>query len=312
MATSSTTARTEPEHQEPIEVRTRDGHALRADVRDPHRKKPVGVAVLAHAMFARRSEFERPEGSGLSRFLCQRGWRTIAFDFRGHGDSQTRASDGGSWTYDDLVFYDLPAVVECARARARGVPVIVVGHSLGGHVALASQGAHALEADGILAIAANVWMRSLEPSRAHWAIKRGMLHLVDAVTAKRGYFPARALRLGSDDEASGYMRALVRFAREEAFATQDGKSDYAAGLRHVTVPVFSISSRGDWLNCRPVCAERMLRALGGPKSFMTVEKSDDGSAPPGHMALVTTERALSAWAQGIAWLERMLPGHPRR
>jgi predicted alpha/beta hydrolase len=171
-------------------------------VREPEGRL-VGVAVLAHAMFARRTEFERPAGSGLAPFLANRGWRTIAFDFRGHGDSGPSAADGGSWSYDDLVLGDLPAVVLCARDRAKRVPVAVVGHSLGGHVALASQGIGRIGADAIVAIASNVWMRSLEPSRMRWALKRAMLEAIEGVCARRGYFPARALRLGSDDEASG-------------------------------------------------------------------------------------------------------------
>src|SRR5258706_5985265 len=114
---------------ESIEIHTRDGRALRASVREPERArgespKMEGVVVLAHAMMARRVEFERPRGRGLARFFAARGWRTIAFDFRGHGDSGAGAAEGGSWTYDDLVKHDLPAVVECARARVRKAKVI--------------------------------------------------------------------------------------------------------------------------------------------------------------------------------------------
>ncbi|MEO6420812.1 MAG: alpha/beta fold hydrolase, partial [Polyangiaceae bacterium] len=135
---------------ESIEVHTEDGHALRAYVREPS-AKCIGVAVLAHAMFARSSQFERPHGRGLARFLAEQGWRTVAFDFRGHGDSGPSASSGGRWTYDDLVRRDLPCVVDCARARQkRGEKVVVIGHSLGGHVAMAAQGLGILDADAVV------------------------------------------------------------------------------------------------------------------------------------------------------------------
>src|SRR4051812_17213988 len=93
---------------EEIEIHTSDGRALRATVREP-RMRVRGVVVLAHAMMARRIEFERPRGKGLARFLAEHGWRTIAFDFRGHGDSGPGAAEGATWTYDDLVDRDLPA-----------------------------------------------------------------------------------------------------------------------------------------------------------------------------------------------------------
>jgi predicted alpha/beta hydrolase len=289
------------ERPEPIEIHAADGHVLRGDVREP-KGKPVGVAVLAHAMFARRSEFERPAGRGLARFLAERGWRTVAFDFRGHGDSGPGAASGGSWSYDDLVLDDLPSVVACARARARRLPVVVVGHSLGGHVALAGQGIGRLGADAIVAVASNVWLPSLEPSRARWLLKRAVFTTILAMTDRRGFFPARALRLGSDDEARAYFAAFRRFATTDTWASDDGRHDYLASLRDVRVPVFSLTSEGDRLNCHPDCAERFVLRCSGPVELDRVRRSDDGGPPPGHMDLVTSDRVTSARRRMEAWM----------
>ncbi len=290
---------------DPIEIRTDDGVALRGDVREPSTKERVGVAVLAHAMMARRTEFERPHGGGLARFLASRGWRTIAFDFRGHGDSGKDAASGGSWTYDDLVRRDLPAVVACARARAKKLPVVIIGHSLGGHVALAAQGGGRIDADAIVGVASNVWLRELEPSRTRWAMKRATMAFVGAVCERRGYFPARALLAGSDDEAGAYFAALRRCVSTGRWTSDDGGEDYLAALAKVTTPVMSIASDGDLLNCRPICAELFHARCAGKKEIDRVRRADDGGAPPGHMELVTTERAKSAWARMEAWMREV-------
>ncbi len=192
-----------------FEAHTADGHVLRGDVREPPSKRRIGVAILAHAMLARRTEFERPLSGGLARFLVSRGWRTVTFDFRGHGESGDGAAKGASWSYDDLVRFDLPAVVDATRARAKKLPVVVVGHSLGGHVALAAQGTGRIAADAVVCIAANIWLAAHEPSTARWIAKRAVMAGIDAVCRKRGYFPARALRIGSDDEAGGLLRRSV-------------------------------------------------------------------------------------------------------
>jgi predicted alpha/beta hydrolase len=131
---------------EEIEIRTADGLTLRAEVEEPDELR--ATAVLAHAILARKSAFGRREEPGIAQALSEKGFRTIAFDFRGHGDS----SHPSDWTYDDLVWRDLPAVVGAARARADDKPVLVVGHALGGHVALASQAARSIDADAIVAI----------------------------------------------------------------------------------------------------------------------------------------------------------------
>ena len=291
---------------EQIEIRTEDGVALRADVREPPKKKLIGTAVLSHAMFARKSEFERPEGDGLARLFALRGWRTIAFDFRGHGESGIGAAQGGTWTYDDLVQRDMPAVVAAARARAKRLPIVVVGHSLGGHVALAAQGMGVLGADAIIAVAANVWIRALEPSLARWAIKRATFAAIDLVCRRRGYFPARALRMGSDDESAAYFASFERYARTGTWGTDDGRVDYLAALRDVVAPVFAIASDGDRINCHPACAELLLARVSGKARFERVRQSDDGGPAPGHMELVTTPRARRAWVSALDWLDETL------
>ena len=130
---------------EQLEVRTSDGVVLAGTVFEP--PTPTAVCVMAHAMFARRSSFERPVARGLAPFFAARGVRVVTFDFRAHGES-TRP---GRVSYDDLVRFDLPAVVNAASARARKLPVVVLGHSLGGHVALAAQGAGFMNASRVSA-----------------------------------------------------------------------------------------------------------------------------------------------------------------
>jgi predicted alpha/beta hydrolase len=282
---------------EEVEIRTEDGVSLRAVMDDPP-VPMVGTCVLAHAMFARKSEFGRRDRPGLAHAYAALGWRVIAFDFRGHGDSDVSKDHG----YDDIVRFDLPAVVGCARDRADGKPVIVAGHSLGAHAALASQGTGRLGADGILSIAGNVWMKTLDPSRARWAVKRGIVEAMLGLVDRIGRFPARALRIGSDDEPARYMHELFRAARDDVWASADRSEDYLASLANVRVPVCSIASAGDRLDCAPPCAERFVRRCAGPVETLVVRASDDGRAPPNHMELVTTDRARSVLVTALTWL----------
>jgi predicted alpha/beta hydrolase len=290
-----------PAGVEDVEVHTSDGRVLRATVREPE-SALAGVAVLAHAMFARRGEFERPQGAGLAPFLAARGWRTIAFDFRGHGESGPGAAEGASHAYEDLVVHDLPAVVACARDRAAGARVVVVGHSLGGHVAAASQGTGRLGADAIAMFGANVWLRAFEPSLARWAAKHAIARMLDEVCTRRGYFPARALRLGSDDEPTPYMRHISRAVRGDQWGSEDGREDYARALENVRVPVLAIASDADKINCHADCAARFVARVSGPWTFERIRKSDDGGPPPGHMEMVTTPGASSVWARMERWM----------
>jgi predicted alpha/beta hydrolase len=291
-----------------LDLRTSDGWSLRADVYAPPRTlgEPAGIVVLAHAMMARRSEFDRPKGAGLARFLAARGFRVVAFDFRGHGDSEPLPARGGSYAYDDLVARDLPTVCAFARTRVRrGKPVFVLGHSLGGHVALAAQGSGAIAVEGIVCVGAAVWIRRLEPSARRWWCKRAVASSILRVTRRVGRFPARALRLGSDDEARSHIEDIARFVREPRWTSRDGLVDYWASLANVRVPVIQVVSDGDFLECAPVCGVRFVAACGGPHEVIQIGRADDGGPPPSHMGMVTSGQVPSVWRRVDAWMRRV-------
>jgi predicted alpha/beta hydrolase len=291
---------------ETLEIRTADGWSLRAHVREPPRE-PVGVVVLGHAMMARQTEFERPAGAGLAPMLVERGWRVISFDFRGHGDSGPAPKRGTGYGYDDLVTGDLPALHAFARSKARRKrPVVLMGHSLGAHVGLAAQGTGLVAFDGIVGVGANVWLEELEPSKARWLVKRGLLAAMSAVVRRVGCFPARALRLGSDDEARGYVEDFERFARTGAWTSADGRVDYLASLASVRVPFLQIVSDGDRIECVPDCGARFAALCGGGHEVFRIATADDGGPPPDHMRMVTGGRVASVWERTQGWMSRLL------
>ena len=291
---------------EAIDIRTSDGWSLRADVHEPG-GTPIGVAVLAHAMMARRSEFERPKGAGLATMLVTRGWRVVSFDFRGHGDSGPLARDGASYGYDDFVARDMPAVHEFARSRLRRKrPVVLVGHSLGGHVGLAAQGTGLVSFDGIVGVGANVWLRELEPLPSRWLVKRATLAAIVAVSRRVGRFPARLLRMGSDDESRAYFEDFERFARTGAWTSADGSADYLAALGDVRVPVLQVVSDGDRIACLAESGVRFVARCAGGHEVIRVTVGDDGGPPPDHMGMVTGGRIGSVWERVEGWMRRLV------
>jgi predicted alpha/beta hydrolase len=290
---------------ESLDIRTSDGWSLRADVREPA-GEPIGVAVLAHAFMARRSEFHRPNGASLAAFLVASGWRVVAFDFRGHGDSHALRGDE-SYGYDDFVLRDLAAVCEFAREQCEaGTRLVVVGHSLGGHTALAAQGIGAIQVDAVVGIgAAPPFLAAHEPSRVRWLAKRAALRSMVAVARGVGRFPARAMGLGSDDEALACCEDFDRYARSGRWESRDGRIDYLAALGRVRVPVLQVVSEGDRFECVPECGELFAAASGGPREIVRVTRSDGGGPPPTHMGLVTSQRVQSVWSAIEAWMRRV-------
>ena len=101
-----------------------DGLSLAVETRGPDAAPPV---LFAHGFGQSRHAWTRAAES-----LAKRGWRTITFDARGHGDSD-RLADGGyrlEQFVDDLL----------KIAHASGVPPVLVGASMGGLLGLVAAG----------------------------------------------------------------------------------------------------------------------------------------------------------------------------
>lgn len=294
---------------EEVEIRTADGWDLRAGLIEPASTAggaPRGVAVLAHALMARRSEFHRADG-GLAGFLAGHGWKVVSFDFRGHGESRRSAGlapASADYGYDDMVRGDLPAVVGFARSRLRGKGrVVVVGHSLGGHTSLVAQATGAIEVDALVGFGAAPWVRAFEPSAARWAGKRALMASMVAIARRVGKFPARALRRGSDDESLGCIEDIGRFAATR-WGSADGARDYLEAIRGVRVPVLQVVSAGDRLECAPECGAALLDRCGkgAARDLLRIEGRDGGGPAPGHMAMVTSSEAKLAWTRVAEWM----------
>ncbi len=82
-----------------------------------------------------------------SKVLARRGHRQVSYDARGHGESDPAPADGG-YSYGELVA-DLDAVLD---AEVGGRRLVLVGHSMGAHTALAYALAHGERLAGLVVI----------------------------------------------------------------------------------------------------------------------------------------------------------------
>jgi predicted alpha/beta hydrolase len=293
--------------REPIACTTPDGFRLRGDLLLP--PAPRAGAVLAHAMMTSRRSMDRPQGHGLASTLAGQGIAVLNFDLRAHGESGPSAREGASYAYDDFANRDLPTIVGFARTALPRLPLAVVGHSLGGHAALFAAALHPSAApDGVAAIAANIWLPSLEPSLARRAAKRLIFASWWIATRARGYFDPRPFGLGSTAEAKAYIQQFVENYAADRFTSLDGRIDYLAALKKLSIPVLSISSEGDRLFAHPASVARFLsRIERADVTARVIRAADVGEAAPDHMELVTRASSRPIWLSIAAWVQKLRP-----
>lgn len=90
--------------------------------------------------------------SAAAEYWAERGIATYAYDQRGFGRGESR----GDWPGADALIADAKAAAAAIRAAEHGVPLILLGHSMGGGVALAAAGEGA-DIDGLTLAAPAVW-----------------------------------------------------------------------------------------------------------------------------------------------------------
>ena len=95
--------------------------------------KPRAVVQIAHGISSHVSRFEP-----LAEFLCARGIAAVGNDHLGHGESVASEADRmffaetGGW---DMAVADLRKLTELTRETFPGVPVFLLGHSMGSFLA---------------------------------------------------------------------------------------------------------------------------------------------------------------------------------
>jgi predicted alpha/beta hydrolase len=201
---------------------------------------PVVVILPAMGVSAR---FYVP----LVRAMHGAGLSAVTTDLRGQGESTPPVSRNSGFGYREIVEADLTTVFAAIADRFPAAPVVVLGHSLGGQLALLHLARHYPAADGprisgvILLASGSAWHGGF----AGWRGPRNLIFSqLFALTARViGYWPGDVLGFGGR-QSRGVMRDWARQARTGRYLLSDG-SDYDSALRTLRMPVLAVDVEGD-------------------------------------------------------------------
>jgi alpha-beta hydrolase superfamily lysophospholipase len=143
---------------------------------------PKAIVVALHGMNDYSNAFAMP-----APWWAARGITLYAYDQRGFG----RSPQTGIWPGAELMCRDLADFVDVVRARHPGIPVFVLGESMGGAVAMTAFASPAPpHADGLILVAPAIWSRAAMPlsyrvalwATAHtlrwWSLTGAGLHIL--------------------------------------------------------------------------------------------------------------------------------------
>lgn len=221
-----------------FEFNGEDGITLKADAYGDPSNPPV---ILSHGGGQTRHSW-----GGTASELAARGWYAIAYDHRGHGESE--------WSQDGL--YDLAhfALDMACLARSFDEPPVIVGASLGGLAAMLGAGEIQQEMFKAIVLVDVTPKLNLEGVQRifdfmHEHIETGFANIEEAADAIAGY-TGRPRR----DDTSGLRKNLrERDGRfywhwdPEFFSpSEEGPQNptrVVAAARNITIPVLLIRGR---------------------------------------------------------------------
>lgn len=226
-------------------VSTADGGRFRVTRIGLYGGQPV---VLVPGTFDNRRLYLWPGEGGLAGALAAAGFDVWLVERRGTAGVTQAAGVRAGW--EESLCHDLPAVQQLVADTGAG-PAFWIGHSFGG-VLVARAVAHTLDpyqVAGIVLVNAAVEI----PLLTH-PIAATLLH------SKRWgeMFPARALRLGPENEPAAALADAIDWARAER-----RHSAVSGMLAGVDVPVLALTSPRD-LIAPPARCRRLARACGSP------------------------------------------------
>jgi acylglycerol lipase len=189
--------------------------------------------------------------------LAERGYATWAPDHRGHGHSE------GTRAYVDRmdnVVADLDQVVGMAAEAHHDVPLFLLGHSMGGCVALAYTIEHHDKLDGLVLSAPLAALEAASP------VERAVARALSLVAPKLGVVPIDSTGVSRDPEVvRDYDADPLNFhgklpARTVAELGAEVDS-FPDGAARITIPTLIMYSRSDPI-VAPEGSEMLAERLG--------------------------------------------------
>jgi predicted alpha/beta hydrolase len=268
-----------------------DGYDL-AVTRFAAQGAPWATACIGGAMGVRQ-DFYAP----FARFLAESGIHVLTFDYRGSGWSRPRRLVDFPATVTQWAELDLSATLREARKPAPGLPLLFVGHSLGGQILGLAPENEQVSAAVHVAVGSGYY--KLNEKMALY-VRFLWYFLMPALLPIFGYFPGKKLRV-IGDLPFGVAWQWRRWCLHPDYVLSEGADSYARFAR-VKAPILSISFADDALITRSAI-ERLEAAYPNARvDSRHIAPRDMGRERIGHFGFFSRASRETLWKQSLEWL----------
>ncbi|MEO8740191.1 MAG: alpha/beta fold hydrolase [Casimicrobiaceae bacterium] len=237
----------------------------------------------------------------FAEYIASNGATVMIYDYRGIGKSRPRSLRGFSASVEDWGSKDCTAAIALLHKRDGEIPVVVIGHSVGGFLTGFVRNGQLINRLILVAAHTGYWR---DYSKARRQRMYALWHvLMPALTRVFGFFPGRLLGVSEDIPAGAALEWAnrrhpefwwnVRTASGELDA--DRIEDAIARFRAIRAPTFAIRFSDDPF----ATLEGTQRILGlffnCPTELIVLGPEDTNNQPIGHFGFFRATFRETLW-----------------
>ena len=332
---------------------TKDGWRLGVRRYRPARPDPGKLPVILCHGLGLNATFWTITDDHLPSQLAASGYEVFLFDLRASGENARmgvcdplnrflretpfRERGEGAWTVDDIVRYDMPAIIDHVLRQTGREQVNWVGHSLGGMIMFPYQqlSPEPYRIANFVGMGSTI-IQATTPQKQMLSANSGIRLLQNVASAGRLGRPLTFFRMpGMDkvdrfyytaenveprtvsrfygytleDPGSGALRQFAPYLRHGRLLSADERIDYVAHLPEVVVPTLMVAGETDLISDVP-STKLTFERLGSPDKTLLIYGEGQGSLGRyGHCDLVWSKFApREIFPDVIKWLDARQPG----
>lgn len=242
----------------------------------------------------------------LASYLCAAGYQVLVYDYRGIGGSRQGSLKGFETTLIDWARLDMAAATDYLRRSAHDLPLLLIGHSLGGQLCGLMPNHQQITAAIFLNSSFGSWR--LMPAPYKYVTAMIWYGLVPFSKAFFGYLPAKPLGLG-EDLPLGVAEQWARWCkRNDYFVPFLQEPDFEPHyFQDISYPIWSVIAQDDPI-ANPLTTPPLLDLYtGAPMQRDTISPQEVKQQKIGHLGFMRSAAATYLWPRLLHWLDNQLP-----
>ena len=274
-----------------------DGRLLTGSLYQPRTRPKAGI-LIAGATGVPRGFYNR-----YAAWLAAQGYIVLSFDYRGVGDSRLHSMRADHARMRDWGQLDLPAAVDCLDEQIGELPILMIGHSVGGQMLGVMRNHKRISACAMIATGIGYWGGM--PRRFGW-FTLAMWYGFEPLTGwLMGYAPNSRIGCG-EDLPRGVARDWRNWCLRADYFSELRDDNPPADFDGVQCPILSLHFPDD-----PIATNANVDGLLRFYPNASVEKrllqpADYGQRQIGHLHFFASRMPEALWRQPLDWLEAQL------